>query len=99
MESYKLSWAVSLALILLLLGSCASRDAGEEISRERAIGLARQHVQFEPGSVDAVKGTEGDRPVWRVTFKGKSVSAVHPGEVRIVVLDRKTGKVVSLGMS
>lgn len=86
-------------LSLAWLAACASRSAGEEISRERAIELARPHVQFEPGKVEAVKETDQGRLVWRVTFYGKGVSATHPGEVAFVVLDRKTGEVVSLGMS
>lgn len=99
MRSRKLFRPVSFVLALLLLAACASRDASGEISRERAIAIARQHVDFEPGSVEAETAVEEGRPVWRVTFKGKGVSAVHPGEVKIVVLDRKTGEVVSLAMS
>jgi hypothetical protein len=85
--------------LLVLLAACASRSAGEEISKERAIELARPHVTFEPGKIEAVKETEEGRPVWRVTFYGKGVDATHPGEVSFVLLDRKTGEVVSLGMS
>src|SRR5262245_51840304 len=92
------SWLVLALLALTLLAGCASRRAGEEISQERAIELARQHVQFEPGKIEAVKDTDQGRPVWRVTFYGKGVSATHPGQVMIVVLDRKTGELVSLGM-
>jgi len=79
--------------------ACASRGVDEDISEERAIELARRHVEFEPGKVEAVKDMDQDRPVWRVTFYGKGVSAAHPGEVMLVVLDRKTGELVSLGMS
>jgi hypothetical protein len=86
-------------LALLLLAACASRKAGEEISKERAVELARQHVDFEPGKVEAVKEDEEGRPVWRVTFYGKGVDAAHPGQVSFVVLDRRTGDVISLGMS
>jgi peptidase YpeB-like protein len=94
----------TVACLLTLLGlaslaGCASRGVDQEISRERAIELARQHVEFEPGKVEAVKETEEGRAVWRVTFYGKGVSATHPGEVMIVVLDRKSGELVSLGMS
>jgi hypothetical protein len=92
--------AVLLTLALLaLLAACASQSTGEEISKERAIELARPHVEFEPGKVEAVKETEEGRSVWRVTFYGKGVDATHPGEVMFVLLDRKTGEVVSLGMS
>lgn len=87
------------ALLPLTLICACSRGSGGEISRERAIALARQHVTFEPGEVEAVKDVESNRPVWRVTFRGKGVSDVHPGEVMIVTLDRRTGEIVSLGMS
>lgn len=100
MRSRKLFRPVSLVLALLLLAAaCASRDMGGEISRERAIEIARQHVDFEPGKVEAAQDTEGGRAVWRVTFYGKGVSSVSPGQVMIIVLDRKTGEVVSLAMS
>jgi peptidase YpeB-like protein len=88
-----------LALSLLVLTACVSQRSGEEISRERAIELARQHIDFEPGKVEAVQDTEEGRLVWRVTFYGKGVDAAHPGQVSFVVLDRRTGEVVSLGMS
>lgn len=84
---------------LALLAACASQGDAQEISRERAIELARQHVTFEPGRVEAVQDTEENRPVWRVTFYGKGVTPERPGEVMIVVLDRKTGEMVSLAMS
>ena len=91
--------AALLIFAIALLTACASGGAVRELSKERAVELARQHVQFEPGKIEAVKDTDQGRPVWRVTFYGKGVSAVHPGEVMIVVLDRKSGEVVSLGMS
>jgi hypothetical protein len=86
-------------LAFALLAACASKGAGDEISKERAIELAREHVDFEPGKIEAVQDTEEGRPVWRVTFYGKGVDADHPGQVSFVVLDRRTGEVVSLGMS
>lgn len=86
-------------LSLVLLAACASQGAGDEISEERAVELAREHIDFEPGRVEAVKETEEGRPVWKVTFYGKGVDAEHPGQVMFVVLDRKTGEMVSLGMS
>jgi tellurite resistance protein len=95
--------AALLALVLVsLLAACAAGGGGEEISKERAIELARQHVNFEtfePGRIEAERTTEADRPVWRVTFYGKDVTADHPGHVEIVTLDRKTGELVSLAKS
>ena len=92
---------ILLALALLIVAACASRSASQEISKERAIEIARQNINFEPDRIEAVKETEEGRPVWRVTFyKGSmEVNSTHLGQVSFVVLDRKTGEVVSLGMS
>jgi hypothetical protein len=92
--------AVALALVLLLsCAACARQAAGGEISRERAIEIARQHLDFEAKSVEAVRATDQDRPVWQVTFRGESPSQVHMGEFLVVNIDRKTGELVSIGMS
>lgn len=90
---------VLLVLSLLVLAACASQNAEQEISRERAIEIARESIDFEPGKIEAVQETEEGRPVWKVTFYGKGVDATHPGQVSFVSVDRKTGEVVSLGMS
>jgi uncharacterized membrane protein YkoI len=91
--------ALVLCLVLALLGACASQNGGQEISEERAIEIGRQQIDFEPGKVEAVKETDQGRPVWRVTFYGKGVDAAHPGQVSFFLIDRKTGEIVSLGMS
>jgi hypothetical protein len=90
-----------LVLSLLVLAACASQSTGQEISKERAIEIARQNINFEPDRIEAVKDTEEGRPVWRVTFYkgGKEVSSTHLGQVSFVSIDRKTGEIVSLGMS
>lgn len=89
--------ALSLAL---LLAACASQNGSQEISRERAIEIARQQIDFEPGKVEAVQeNDEEGRAVWKVTFYGKGVDAAHPGQVSFFLIDRKTGEIVSLGMS
>lgn len=90
-----------LALALLsLLAACASQNGGQEISRERAIEIARQQIDFEPGRVEAVQETDEEgRPVWRVTFYAQGVDAANPGHVEFFLIDRKTGEIVSLGMS
>jgi uncharacterized membrane protein YkoI len=88
-----------MVFLLALLAACASQNGGQEISEERAIEIARQQIDFEPGKVEAVKETDQDRPVWRVTFYGKGVDATHPGQVSFFLVDRKTGEIVSLGMS
>lgn len=91
--------ALAVSLTLALLAACASQSGGPEISRERAIEIARQQIDFEPGKVEAVQDTDQGRPVWRVTFYGKGVDAAHPGQVSFFLIDRETGEIVSLGMS
>jgi hypothetical protein len=89
-----------LAAALAALAACASNSSGEEISREQAIEIARQHVTFEPRSIEAEKATDEGRPVWRVTFRGEPLGPTHPmGELQIIFVDRKTGEVVSLAMT
>jgi hypothetical protein len=90
---------VLLVLPLLTLAACASRTAGEEITRKRAIEIARQHLEFEARSTEAEKVTDAGRPVWRVTFKGRPPEEGGVGEVLVVNIDRKTGEMVSIGMS
>jgi hypothetical protein len=94
--------------LLLPLSSCLTNPTQKaplgspktEISRERAIEVGRTHVKFQPQSITAEKTTENGSPVWRVTFRGKPVSQVHPmGEILIVILDRNTGDVVSIAKS
>jgi predicted small secreted protein len=86
---------------LMMLAACASRSGGEEISQERAIELAREHLTFEARKVEAVKATDQGRPVWQVTFRGAepNPSLGFMGEVLIVSIDRKTGEMVSIAMS
>ena len=92
--------ALVVSLLLALLAACAAQSGGQEISEERAIEIARQQIDFEPGKVEAVQETDDEgRPVWRVTFYGKGVDAAHPGHVSIFWIDRETGEIVSLGMS
>lgn len=74
------------ALLLALLAfACASGTKNEEISRERAIEIARQHLTFEAKSVEAEQTTEQSRPVWRVTFRGREAT---PPPLHGRVLDR-----------
>jgi len=77
-----------------------SQTARKEISRERAIEIARERVDFKPKSARAVKAIEDKRKVWRVTFRGEPISKVHPmGETMIVSVDRFTGEIVSVSKS
>ena len=71
-------------LALLLMTSTAAQA---DISKQEAVSIAQQAF---PGRVLAVKQTEASTgPVFRV----KTLSAA--GDVHIVVIDAKTGKVIS----
>ena len=87
--------AVLLVAAVLSLGiTCPS---SQEISRERAIEIARPYVSFTPDSIDADRTTSSSRAVWRVTFRGR-LPGQPPGlfETTIVEVDRRTGEIVSI---
>lgn len=93
---------VSLVLTasVLALAACASQNGSQTISREQAIEIARQQIDFEPGRVEAVQeNDETGRPAWRVTFYAPGVDGANPGQVSFFVIDRRTGEILSLGMS
>ncbi len=75
------------------------QDKQPEISRDRAIEIARKNITFKPDSVDAVQTTVEKRSVWRVTFKG-SLPDQPPGlfETVSVDIDARTGEIVSASM-
>jgi hypothetical protein len=79
---------------------CDPPAKSAEISRERAIEIARQEVNIDADTVEAVKVTSEGNAVWRVTFKGR-LPDQPPGlfETRIVEIDARTGKIVSLSTS
>jgi hypothetical protein len=85
------------AAAMLALGVTCTGPSSSEISRERAIDIARQQVSFQPDSVDAEQATAGARPVWRVTLRGR-LPGQPPGlfETAIIEIDRRTGEVVSV---
>ncbi len=87
-------------VFLILLAGCPSSTIRKEISKEHAIEIARAHVNFQPKTTEAEKATEDGREVWRVTFRGESVSQIHlHPQTMIVTVDRKTGEIVSLSKS
>lgn len=93
------------ALLVAVLGlaglgvTCPTQTP--EISRERATAIAQAQVSFEIDSVDAERITEEGRRAWRVTFRGKPVSPDHPllRPIVIVVVDARTGEVISIAKS
>lgn len=91
---------IALVVALAWSGACSTRPASTEISREQAVEIARKHVTFEVRRTEAEATTQEGRPVWRVTFHGQEMGPGREmGEVSIVVIDRTTGEMVSLGMS
>lgn len=92
--------SVFVLVLAFLALACASGAKDEEISREKAIEIARQHLTFEAKSVEAEQTTEQGRPVWRVTFRGREANPPHlMGEFLAVTIDRKTGELVTIGMA
>jgi hypothetical protein len=89
----------SLVIAAVLTGGC-TRSGAPEITRERAVDIARSQVTFTPSSVEAVKASAAGHRVWRVTIRGRL-----PGqppelfETRIFEIDRITGAIVSVARS
>jgi hypothetical protein len=89
--------SVAFVSALIFAAACRSAPAAVEITRDRAVQIARQEITFDPTSTVARKGTSGRRRVWRVEFRGRL-----PGqppmlfETRIVEIDRNTGEIVSV---
>ena len=89
-----------IAAAVSLAAACPGPSPVSELSRERAIEIARAHVSFQPDSVEAERATSAGRAVWRVTFRGRL-----PGqppllfETVIVEVDRESGEVVSIARS
>ena len=79
---------------------CDPPAKSTEISRERAIEIARQEIHFSANSVEAVRATSMGRDVWRVTFKGR-LPDQPPDlfETRIFEIDVRTGEIVSASMN
>jgi uncharacterized membrane protein YkoI len=93
------------SLLLLMAVACpagppespTAREQAIEVTREQAIEIARQEVSFQPDSVEAVLSKSRERPVWRVTFRGR-LPGQPPGlfETMIVEVDAYNGSVLSI---
>jgi hypothetical protein len=84
------------AIVFALAVACAG-PSDTEISRDRAIEIARQQITFQPDTTDVTRTTSNGKPVWRVTFRGTRPGQ-PPGlfETAIVDVDRSTGDIVSV---
>ena len=71
--------------------------SSDEMTRERAIEIARSQLSFTPDTIDATRTSSAGRNVWRVTFRGR-LPGQPPGlfETLKVDLDRITGDIVSV---
>jgi hypothetical protein len=82
---------------------CDPPITATEISRERAIEIARQEVNLNADSVEAVRATsEGPdhQAIWRVTLKRRLPDQPQGlFETHIVEIDARTGKIVGLSTS
>jgi hypothetical protein len=82
--------------VVLTLG-CASAPRPAEVTRERAVAVARAQVSFEPFEIKARRTRTNGRAVWRVELKGR-----FPGqppllfETAVVEIDAVSGDVVSI---
>ena len=83
--------------LLLLAMACPVGPLESQISREQAIEIARQELSFEPDSMEAVLSESRERPLWRVTFRGR-LPGQPPGlfETVIIEVDARSGDVVSI---
>ena len=89
-----------LSMTLFALSACSSPiSPSSEITRERAIELARQHVSFEPTGTAAEMDSRQGRPVWVVTFRRADGSHGGLGQFAEVTMDRRTGELVTIAMS
>jgi hypothetical protein len=82
---------------LLAAGATCAPDHGE-ISRDQAIASASPQARFAPVAIEATRDVEDGRAVWRVTLKGPPLAVGQPllFDSLLVILDRRTGELVSV---
>jgi hypothetical protein len=87
--------AILLAVLLvafLAARSCASRET--EISRDEAVEIARDEIDFEPDRVGVRFVPRGvqSRPFWAVSFTAEDAQG-ELDRVTVVVVDATTGQI------
>jgi hypothetical protein len=87
---------ILVAIVLALAVACTG-PSETEISRDRAIEIARQQIAFQPDTSEVTRTTSNGTPVWRVTFRGR-LPGQPPGlfETAIIDVDRSNGDIVSV---
>ena len=89
-----------LVFAVAMLSACAGTvTSPTEVTRDRAIEIARQHVSLEPTSVEATMESRQGKQVWVVTFHRADGSHGGLGQFAEVTVDRSTGEVVTIAIS
>jgi hypothetical protein len=86
--------------VALAAAACRASAPPGDISRERAIEIARPHASFSVTRVEAERTESAGYRVWRVTLQGEAPESqplLRP--TAIVEVDRTTGAVVSVAKS
>jgi hypothetical protein len=99
MSARKSMVRVFLILIFGLGSACSPTSPSTLISREQAIDLARQRIDFEPKSISAETNTFHGNPVWTITFATADPTNLSPGQFAKLNVDRKTGEVAWISIS
>ncbi len=84
-----------LGVALLASRSCASRET--EISREEAVTIAREEIDYEPDEVLTRFTRRGlpSRPAWAVSLRTLDARG-EIERVTVVVVDGRTGEVLEI---
>lgn len=70
------------------------------VSMEEAVATAREQFDFEPRSAEVEAVEEGGRRAWKVTLRGRAPEpGVSMGEFGSVVIDRQSGRILTISMS
>jgi hypothetical protein len=91
--------SILMVLTIVLLSGCSPTSPSSQITRDRAIDLARQTVRFEPTNITATLDTVRGHPVWVVTLTRGDRSHGLFEEFAEISVDRKTGEIVRLAIS
>jgi hypothetical protein len=89
----------ALMLVVGLSSACSPTSPSSLISREQAIDLARQAIDFEPKTVSVETSSFHGSPVWTISFSSVDSNSRTPGQFAKLNVDRKTGEVTWIAMS
>ena len=88
-------------VVLGVVFACGSTPTSpsSEITRDRAIEIARSHVSFDATTVEARPDVREGKAVWVVALRRVDGSHGGLGQFAEVTVDRSTGDVVTIAMS